>query len=192
MKGWQSKPMSNQNKSIESKTARKINEIHLLINHSFELKWFNTVILPSKTMKEHLDELSYMLEQDFEESKKIKELRADILQQARDEADGIIHRAKKQIEEQDLIEQARNYAKQIVGAAYKEAESITDEAKQARHQMLLETYTTLDSVYAQTQKDLSTAVDDLRDQLAEGDQTVVSGRSRMHSELERISKQYQE
>ena len=184
--------MSNQPNTNETKAVRKINEIKAFVDYSFHIPMAGTTLVNAKTMKEHLKELNDMMEQDFEESKKIKELRTEILQQARDEADEIIRRAKEEIEKQDLIEQARNYAKQIADAAYKEANSIIDEAKQARHQMLLETYSTLDSVYLQTQKDLTQAAGEITEQVAEKEQNVSQGRTRMHSELERISKQFSE
>lgn len=183
--------MSNQSQQNETKAVRKINEINTWMEYHFEIPGVGTFLKP-KVMKQHLNELAQIMEQDFEESNKIKELRAEILQQARHEADEIIRSAKEQIEKQDLIEQARNYAKQIADAAYKEANEIIEEAKQARHQMLIETYTTLDHVYTQTQKDLAQAAGELSEQAALKEQSVSHGRSRMHSELERITKQYAE
>ena len=102
----------------------------------------------------------------------------------------MIRRAKEQIEKQDLIEQARNYAKQIAEAAYKEAEGIIEEAKQARHQMMVETFSALDSVYSQAFKDVTTEASNTKEYLSESAQNIDISRQKMHADLERITKQY--
>lgn len=132
--------MTNEQKTHESRTDRKLSEIQDFIHYSFEVPVIGKVVVSAKEVNQHLQELKQALDKDLVEAKKIKEARNQIIDEAREEAEYILQTARAQVENQDLIKQANEYAREIGIDAQKRADEIIHRAEKHGEELIIGIY----------------------------------------------------
>jgi vacuolar-type H+-ATPase subunit H len=131
---------------IEANSEQKLQEMMYYFMHQTDIPFLGTLV-STKKMETFFEELKATIIGDLDESKRIQEVRARILQDAKKEADDIVRRARDEVEKVDVMQQAREYARDIVQEAQRNAEGMLQEAQEIQYQLVLKGHEYLDHLF---------------------------------------------
>jgi hypothetical protein len=133
--------MNNEELEFSSRTERKMNDIlKQFIEYGFKVRFTNKTMVDTAELKQHFSELRESIREDIQEAQEIKEMRNRVLEEAHNEADMLVNKAREELEKQDVIRQANEYARKIALEAQHEADVLLNEATALKYQLIAEGY----------------------------------------------------